>query len=57
MDKDGINHDLIPSIQELIKAGVIVLEKCIETRIFKQEKVPTMPLVVEIMYNNDMELE
>ena len=59
-DKDGINQDLIPSIQEfrLIKAGVTVLEKCKETtKIFEQEKVPTMPLVVERMYNIDRELE
>ena len=42
----------------LIEAGVTVLEKCKETtKIFEQEKVPTMPLVVERIYNMDKELE
>ena len=42
----------------MIKAGVTVLEKCKETtKIFEQEKMPTMPLVVERMYNMDKELE
>ena len=55
----GERKSLIPSISDfiMIKAAVKVLEKCkITTKLFEQEKVPTIPLVVERLYTVDAEL-
>ena len=57
---DGAVSDLVPSINDfrVIEAGVEILEKCkITTKIFEQEKVPTIPLVTERLYTMDQELE
>ena len=47
---------MVPSIEEfeLIDTGVQVLKICRDTtKVFEQEKVPTLPLVVERLYNMD----
>ena len=57
---EGVLNDLIPSINDfrMIEAAVEVLEKCkTTTKIFEQEKIPTVPLVVERLYTVDQELD
>ena len=57
---DGHTVSMIPSITNfrMIKGGVEVLKICRETtKLFEQEKVPTLPLVVERLYNMDKDLE
>ena len=59
-DIEGIRNNFIPSINDflMIKAGVQVLQKCkVTTKIFEQEKVPTVPHVIERLYNMDQELD
>ena len=59
-DSDGVTTDLVPSINDfrVIEAGVEILEKCkVTTKLFEQEKVPTMPLVTERLYTVDQELK
>ena len=59
-DSNGVTTDLVPSINDfrVIEAGVEILEKCkITTKIFEQEKIPTMPLVTERLYTVDQELK
>ena len=54
VDKQVVS--LVPSIEEfeLIDTGVQVLKICRDTtKVFEQEKVPTLPLVVERLYNMD----
>ncbi len=56
----GERRSLIPSINDfiMIKAAVKVLQKCKETtKLFEQEKIPTIPLVTERLYTVDNELE
>ena len=51
---------LVPSMEEfeLLNAGVKVLKVCQQTtKVMEQEVVPTLPLVVERLYNMDKELE
>ena len=57
---DGIKRKIIPSISNflMIKAGVKILKHCkITTKIFEQEKVPTVPLVTDRLFTMDKELE
>jgi hypothetical protein len=59
-DKERVSHSLVPSIQEfqMAAAGVKILKLCqVTTKLFEQEKVPTMPHVVERMFTVDKELE
>ena len=59
-DSNGDTVNLIPTLDEfrLIEAGVEMLKLCKDTtKIFEQEKVPTMPHLLERMYNVDQELE
>ena len=59
-DSNGTTTDLVPSINDfrVIEAGVEILEKCkVTTKIFEQEKIPTMPLVTERLYTVDQELK
>ena len=56
---DGVTTDLVPSINDfrVIEAAVEILEKCkITTKLFEQEKIPTVPLVTERLYTVDQEL-
>ena len=53
-------YSLVPSIDEfrLVKAAVKVLKVCkITTKVMEQEKVPTLPLVTQRLYDMDKELE
>ena len=55
----GATTDLVPSINDfrIIEAGAEILEKCkVTTKIFEQEKIPTIPLVTERLYAVDQEL-
>ena len=59
-DSNGVTLDLVPSINDfrVIEAGVEILEKCkVTTKIFEQEKIPTIPLVTERLYTVDQELK
>ena len=59
-DSNGVPTDLVPSINDfrVIEAGVEILEKCkVTTKIFEQEKIPTIPLVTERLYTVDQELK
>jgi hypothetical protein len=54
------SNALVPKMEEfkMAAAGVKILKICkVTTKIFEQEKVPTMPHVVERMYTVDKELE
>ena len=51
---------LVPTMEEfdLIETGIKVLKVCqVTTKIFEQEAVPTLPLVVERLYNMDSMLK
>ena len=53
-------YSLVPTPQEfeMIRAGVNVLIVCkTTTKIFEQEKVPTLPLVIDRLFTMDKELE
>ena len=57
---DGIKRKIIPSISNflMIKAGVKILKHCkITTKIFEQEKVPTVPLVTDRLFTMNKKLE
>ena len=57
---DGIKKKLIPSFTNfsMIKAGCKILKHCqITTKVFEQEKVPTIPLIVDRLFTMDKELE
>ena len=57
---DGIRTKLIPSFSNfsLIKAGCKILKLCQQTtKLFEQEKIPTIPLLVERLFTVDKELE
>ena len=56
-DSDGNNNNRIPFNKEflLINADVKVTKTI--TKIFEQEKVPTVPLVMDRLYTMDQELE
>ena len=56
----GRTYSLVPTISQfrMIKAGVKVLRFCnVTTKQFEQEKIPTLPMVVEKFYNMDKEME
>jgi hypothetical protein len=56
----GRTYSLVPTISQfrMIKAGFKVLRFCkVTTKQFEQEKVPTLPIVVERFYNMDKEME
>ena len=58
--KEGPAYSLVPSIDEfrLVKAAVRVLKVCkVTTKVMEQEKVPTLPLVTQRLYDMDKELE
>ena len=60
VEKDGEEKNLIPSIANflMMKAGVKVLKLCKETtKVFEQEKVPTVPLVTKRLYTMATELK
>ena len=59
-DKDGNQVNLIPTFSDfmMIKAAVGVLEKCrVTTKLFEQEKVPTVNIVMDRLYTVDSELD
>ena len=58
--KDGPAYSLVPSIEEfrMLKAAVKVLKVCkITTKVMEQEKVPTVPLVTQRLYDMDKEFD
>ena len=59
-DSEGNRSNYIPSVENfhMIQAGVKVLKICkITTKIFEQEKVPTIPLVTDRLYTMDQEFD
>ena len=57
--KDATAYSLVPSVEEfrLLKAAVKVLKVCkVTTKVMEQEKVPTVPLVIQRLYDMDQEI-
>ena len=60
VNTEGTKKKLIPSFSNfsMIKAGCKILKHCqTTTKVFEQEKVPTIPLLVERLFTMDKELE
>ena len=57
---DGIKKKMIPSFSNfsMVRVGCKILKHCqITTKVFEQEKVPTIPLLVDRLFTMDKELE